>query len=136
MPVQALSTIRHGGINLQPSLLLAYRGSDPLTWQVVDRVDYLSMSVHRLVERNDAGSILAQFKERRPREAHRQELVQRIEGDVGCEFLNQIVGSFAGQEDVAEVEQPASSPTRTANKLMLKSVGDSWALNDSDVDQV
>ncbi len=136
VPMQALVTTRYGGVNLHPSLLPAYRGADPLTWQVVDQVEYLGVSVHRLTERYDAGSILAQHKELRPHGAHRQELVQRLEGDVGYVLLNRIVDRLTNSENLMEDVQPVSSPTSAATKLTLHAVGSRWALDDLGVECV
>lgn len=134
--MQALVTTRHGGVNLHSSLLPAYRGADPLTWQVVDQVEYLGVSVHRLTERYDAGSILAQHKELRPHGAHRQELIQRLEGDVGYALLNRVVGRLTNSENLMEDVQPVSSPTSAATKLTLHEVGSRWVLEDLGVECV
>ncbi|MGQ7848043.1 formyltransferase family protein [Granulosicoccus sp. 3-233] len=132
VPVQALHATRFGGVNLHPSLLPAYRGADPLIWQVVDQVEYMGVSVHRLTEHYDAGSILAQHKELRPHGAHRQELLQRLEGEKGYELLDSIVSQLKNSDNLIEEVQPDASPTSAATKLSMHEIGRRWALDDLD----
>lgn len=49
-----------GAVNLHPSLLPAYRGPDPIYWQLRDAVTRSGASLHRVTARLDAGAIVAQ----------------------------------------------------------------------------
>lgn len=51
---------RLGTIHLHPSLLPAYRGPDPATWQYADMVLHPGVTVHYIDEGEDTGDILAQ----------------------------------------------------------------------------
>ncbi|MEN0585528.1 MULTISPECIES: bifunctional UDP-4-amino-4-deoxy-L-arabinose formyltransferase/UDP-glucuronic acid oxidase ArnA [unclassified Kosakonia] len=55
-----LNTARIGAFNLHGSLLPAYRGRAPLNWVLVNGESETGVTLHRMVSRADAGSIIAQ----------------------------------------------------------------------------
>jgi methionyl-tRNA formyltransferase len=55
-----LALAGRGGYNLHPSLLPRYRGRAPLNWQLLHGESRVGMTLHRMVERADAGDIVAQ----------------------------------------------------------------------------
>ena len=55
-----LATARLGAYNLHGSLLPKYRGRAPLNWVLVNGERETGVTLHRMVERADAGDILAQ----------------------------------------------------------------------------
>ena len=55
----ALAVPRHGWLNLHPSALPAWRGADPVGWQLLTGARRLGLTVHRMVARQDAGPIVA-----------------------------------------------------------------------------
>ena len=57
---QVLALPRLGAWNLHPSLLPAYRGRAPLNWQLVRGEQRGGLTLHRMVQRADAGGIIAQ----------------------------------------------------------------------------
>jgi methionyl-tRNA formyltransferase len=60
IPERWLAQVPRGGIGVHPSLLPRHRGPDPFFW-AIDAGDSLTgVTVHRLVERYDAGEILDQ----------------------------------------------------------------------------
>lgn len=130
VPMQALEGVKHGGLNIHPSLLPAYRGADPLSWQVVDQVKNVGVTVHRLSERYDEGQILAQSQILRGRGKSRQQMTQELEGEIGYTLLSELVAKLAVGEELTEREQPQTSPTRLARKLTVHGIGDVWQLND------
>lgn len=136
VPVHALSSVPHGGINLHPSLLPAYRGADPIAWQIIDQVSHLGVSVHRLSQSYDTGTILGQTELPRPQGVNRVDLARTLEGDVGFELLNQVIDNLVEPGNLTETVQPEASPTRQAKRLSLNLVGDRWKLNDLSADCV
>lgn len=55
----ALAAAAHGWMNLHPSALPAWRGADPVAWQLLSRPQQIGCSVHRMTERHDAGPVVA-----------------------------------------------------------------------------
>ena len=62
IPSAILQMASLGGWNLHPSLLPAYRGADPLFWQLRDGLDETAITLHQLTEQLDAGDILGQSR--------------------------------------------------------------------------
>jgi hypothetical protein len=55
-----LAMARFGGVNLHPSLLPLHRGPVPTIWALAEHQPRFGVTVHRLVQRIDAGPVLAQ----------------------------------------------------------------------------
>lgn len=55
----ALAAPAHGWLNLHPSRLPAWRGADPLGWQLLTSPSRIGCSVHRMTERVDDGPVVA-----------------------------------------------------------------------------
>jgi methionyl-tRNA formyltransferase len=60
IPSAYLAAAAHGGINLHPSLLPRWRGAAPIAWALIAGDRETGVTVHRLVDRLDAGEIFAQ----------------------------------------------------------------------------
>ena len=116
VPMSALERVRHGGINLHPSLLPAYRGADPLLWQVVDGVAETGASVHRLAAGSDTGAVLGSRSIARPRAVTRDALTAATEGELGVPLVRRVVADIAAGR-ARPVEQPDASPTRYARRM-------------------
>jgi UDP-4-amino-4-deoxy-L-arabinose formyltransferase/UDP-glucuronic acid dehydrogenase (UDP-4-keto-hexauronic acid decarboxylating) len=52
--------LRRRGFNLHGSLLPKYRGRAPLNWVLVNGESETGVTLHRMVNRADAGDIVAQ----------------------------------------------------------------------------
>ena len=57
---EVLGCARHGGYNLHGSLLPRYRGRAPVNWVLINGERETGVTLHRMVERADAGPIVAQ----------------------------------------------------------------------------
>ncbi|HEY3131186.1 MAG TPA: formyltransferase family protein [Acidobacteriota bacterium] len=55
-----LAAAKIAALNLHPSLLPAYRGRCPINWVLIHGETYTGVSLHHMVERADAGNIVAQ----------------------------------------------------------------------------
>ena len=55
-----LASARRGGFNLHGSLLPKYRGRAPINWAVLHGETRIGMTLHRMVQRADAGAIVDQ----------------------------------------------------------------------------
>lgn len=60
IPAAARDVAPLGALNVHPSLLPALRGPDPLFWTFREGVGSAGVTVHELVDRYDAGPLLAQ----------------------------------------------------------------------------
>ncbi|MEW5561718.1 bifunctional UDP-4-amino-4-deoxy-L-arabinose formyltransferase/UDP-glucuronic acid oxidase ArnA [Enterobacter asburiae] len=57
---EILNAARHGAYNLHGSLLPKYRGRAPLNWVLVNGEKETGVTLHRMINRADAGNIVAQ----------------------------------------------------------------------------
>jgi len=55
-----LESIKYGGWNIHPSLLPAYRGPDPLFWQLRDGASRYGISLHQMTDTLDQGLVYCQ----------------------------------------------------------------------------
>lgn len=62
IPGNIIALARLGAINIHPSLLPAYRGPDPIFWQIRDAVIVSGVTLHLMNDQFDAGNIVAQQK--------------------------------------------------------------------------
>jgi folate-dependent phosphoribosylglycinamide formyltransferase PurN len=111
VPMDALEDIEHGGINLHPSLLPAYRGGNPFFWQAYDCVKNTGCSVHTLTASTDKGDLLGQTQIKREDGWDRHAWLHFTEAKAGIPLLKKVVKKImAGtlQRDA----QPDASPTR------------------------
>jgi methionyl-tRNA formyltransferase len=60
LPLAVMDPLRLGSYNVHPSLLPAYRGPRPEFWVIRNGEPVTGVTVHRIVERFDAGAIVAQ----------------------------------------------------------------------------
>lgn len=59
---ELFESARYGFINFHPSLLPQYRGPNPFDWVLLNEDAETGVTFHRIVEKLDAGNILAQQK--------------------------------------------------------------------------
>ncbi|MDJ0757642.1 MAG: formyltransferase family protein [Ardenticatenaceae bacterium] len=62
LPPELLSLPLHGFLNLHPSLLPAYRGPEPLFWQLQQGESRVGVTIHRVDEGLDTGDIALQVE--------------------------------------------------------------------------
>ena len=86
LPAQWLALPRHVCINLHPSALPAYRGPSPLFWQLRAGEPRMGVTVHRAIDRVDAGPILAQQLVDAPAGAAASEILVSLL-EVGAELV-------------------------------------------------
>jgi methionyl-tRNA formyltransferase len=60
LPHEVLELPKLGVLNVHPSALPKYRGPSPVLWAIRNGDPFMGVTVHRMAERIDAGSILAQ----------------------------------------------------------------------------
>ncbi len=60
IPGSILELARHGAFNLHGSMLPKYRGRSPLNWALLNGETSTGITLHHMVERADAGDIVAQ----------------------------------------------------------------------------
>jgi methionyl-tRNA formyltransferase len=56
----ALAAPAHGWLNLHPSTLPAWRGADPVAWQLLAAPSAIGASVHRMTAAHDDGPVVAE----------------------------------------------------------------------------
>lgn len=102
---QIRSLAKRQAINLHPSLLPAYRGPDPVFWQLKNAEIYTGISLHEMNDKLDEGTIISQvrvdfstFDDR----AHLDEVLARAGAGM---FLNVIHGN---ELQTVDVSLPAS----------------------------
>lgn len=124
IPMDVLKDVPLGGINLHPSALPAYRGADPLIWQVLDQAEHVGASVHVLTDQYDMGAVLAQKKILRTPGINRNALIHQLEGELGPLLVKEAIKRLTIDTHSTGYEQPDDSPTSMARRLNIHSVGE------------
>ncbi len=60
LPITLLAQAKHGAFNMHGSLLPKYRGRVPINWAVLHGETETGATLHKMVEKPDAGAIVAQ----------------------------------------------------------------------------
>jgi methionyl-tRNA formyltransferase len=116
LPPEALAVPTLGTINLHPSLLPAYRGGNPLFWQVFDGVEESGVTVHLVDEKEDHGPILVQHRFAMESGITHDSL-QDVIGEHGPPALLEAIDLLAAHKSKGLVSQPERSPTRRARGI-------------------
>lgn len=116
LKLQWLESLRYGAINVHHALLPAYRGGNPLLWQVIDDVEELGVSVHCVSERLDSGGILAQSTMLRPHGIPKPALAKYLNTQCGLALLLSVIPAWVNGS-LKPTEQPQISPTPAANHI-------------------
>lgn len=116
LPAEALAVPTLGTINLHPSLLPAYRGADPLFWQIYDGVEEGGVTVHLVDEGEDHGPILNQRRFPLPAGITPDGLEELI-AEHGSPALLEAIAALATRGSEGLAPQPEESPTRRARHV-------------------
>lgn len=118
VPMEALEGLEFGAINVHPSELPAYRGGNPIFWQLYDEARTLGATVHALTERVDRGAILSQRVTHHRAGLSKKQWARVLEGELGVECLREAIDSLLIEgKMIAGTEQPEISPSRFAGNL-------------------
>ncbi len=118
LPAEWLAAAPRGALNIHPSRLPAYRGPEPLFWQLRQAEPHPGVTVHQMDADFDTGPILAQHAIPWPAGASEAEL-ERLTAAAGGRLLAELLtaGRFAAQP------QPAADasyyPRPTAVDLVI-----------------
>ena len=119
IPISVVENLSHGAINVHPSLLPAYRGGNPLFWQVFDQEKLVGTTIHYLNSGIDTGPIIEAASTNRPIEATKSDLSELLEGDLGLALLEKVITKIK-QNTVEPVVQGATkSEKRYARNFEL-----------------
>jgi len=116
LPMSTLASVYHGGINIHHSYLPAYRGGNPLLWQVMDENETFGISVHVLTDRVDEGAVLGQVKIKRVSGSSKKQLVATSNRDYGVPLLRHVVADFIHGK-LNPTPQPELSTTDKADHI-------------------
>lgn len=95
---EVLALAPRGGLNLHPSLLPLHRGPMPAFWAAAEGNGQFGVSVHRLVQRIDAGAVLGQRAVAVPSGATVAAAARLLHG-AGAELLLQALDDVAAGRD-------------------------------------
>lgn len=114
LPAEVLSLPRLGSINTHPALLPAYRGPDPLFWQIMNGETRTGLTVHRMDTEFDTGPILAQESMPIGPDDDIDIITERIL-PLGVSLLPRAIGAvLAGEPGTPQPEEGASyAPLRS-----------------------
>jgi methionyl-tRNA formyltransferase len=93
LPNALLELPPYGCLNVHPSLLPRHRGASPVQAAILAGDDETGVTIIKLVERMDAGPILAQVRSPIRRDEHAQALEARL-ADTGAELLVDCLGPW------------------------------------------
>ncbi len=105
VPTRYLNSLQYGAINLHNSLLPAFRGGDPLFWQVLHAVEDTGVTVHGLSDTIDAGPIFKQVRVKRPRYVSEKELSHLLNVVHGFEAISDTVKLLQAGGITPEVQE-------------------------------
>lgn len=105
-------------INAHASLLPKYRGAAPINWAIINGEQETGVTVFRLVERMDAGAMLAKRRTLIQMAETAEELEVRL-GGVACDAVKAALELFQTSDDPSMEAQDESQATR-APKLSKK----------------
>ncbi len=121
LAAEVLRSARLGGIGVHPSLLPRHRGPDPFFWAIDAGDEVTGVTVHRLTDEYDAGSILLQ-EELAIRGRDAWQLARALDRP-SLRCLRHVVDGFARGEAPADRPQDASrvslAPRPTGDLLRL-----------------
>ncbi len=115
MVEEALGVPRLGTINVHPSLLPAYRGAEPIFWQLFDGVTQSGVTVHLVDPAEDHGPVLRQESFPVPAGTSLSGFLACVL-EVGPLVLVQALEALV-RGTATPVAQPDTSPTRRARRL-------------------
>lgn len=116
--MKALEDIEFGAINVHPSKLPAYRGGNPIFWQLYDGANSLGTSVHKLTAQVDRGAVIAQSQTPHRSGLSKKDWARLLEGELGIHCLRKSIEAtlITGHLPVG-IPQPEDSPSRFAGNL-------------------
>ena len=112
---EALSIPRLGTLNVHPALLPAYRGAEPIFWQLVDGVAESGVTVHQVDPCEDRGPIVRLQSFPVPPGTSLTQFLARQLAIGPPLLLAAVADTLEGR--ARPVAQPAASPTRRAARL-------------------
>lgn len=100
----------HGWLNLHPSALPAWRGADPVAWQLLAAPSQIGCSIHRMTDRHDDGPVVAQDRLPVGPDDDRGAAVRRSGALLG-RLVAQVLGDLAAGVPLAERAQDEREAT-------------------------
>jgi methionyl-tRNA formyltransferase len=97
LPGKILEFPLYGCFNLHPSLLPAYRGADPITWQLRDKNLSGGVTLHKMTQEIDAGDIALQREVQLDEHQDRSQ-TESLLATHGAEMMVELVNTLASGE--------------------------------------
>ena len=95
IPVEVCNTAKKAAVNIHPSLLPLYRGTDPIKAQIENREQHPGVSLHLLSNEFDAGDIIAAAELKKPVTLERL-CLENQSARLGAELFMQACRKFGG----------------------------------------
>ena len=115
LPAHLLDIPRLGFLNVHPAMLPAWRGPFPVFWQLLQGLDAIGVTVHRLAPGEDDGPILLQGEVPVLPTSRHADLIEEV-SLLGGRLLVEAVELVALGRD-HPMPQPATSPTPRARRV-------------------
>lgn len=118
LPLEWLTRLKLGGLNVHPSLLPAYRGPEPLFWQFRNAEAHPGVTVHWLDDDFDTGPIAAQAKV--PLKDGLSELeAERLMAQTGVQLLTHLLAQAEWPRQPQLTTGASYAPHPTAQDLVI-----------------
>lgn len=88
-----IKAVKVAALNAHSALLPSFSGGNPFLWQVIEGVDQIGITIHRLSEKVDSGSILFQQSVPMPANQDKQTLV-RVTDRLAAKGINKIIEDY------------------------------------------
>ncbi|MFN8497848.1 MAG: formyltransferase family protein [Anaerolineae bacterium] len=126
LPPRLLAVPRHGGFNVHPSLLPAYRGPSPLFWVYRDGLEHAGVTIHHMDAGADTGDIAAQRRVEitdGTRYGDAELLLSRI----GGEMLADVLEAVATEQLRLRPQPTSDAPTAPTPSAADYAVETTWS---------
>jgi len=115
LPPEVFEAPKMGSINLHPTLLPKYRGSNPFFWMYYFKDMTAGITIHKIDQNIDTGSILIQRSCSVDYGTDADQLERDIVKHLAVPALIELIKSY--HDEMPTVNQPDSSPTPYAKRM-------------------
>ncbi|MBU2863973.1 hypothetical protein KO489_08990 [Reinekea forsetii] len=111
-----IKAVKVAALNAHSALLPKYSGGNPFLWQVIDGADQIGITIHRLNEKVDGGSILFQKAIPMPVKQEKHTLIKETDL-LAAKGVNSIIEGYKNSGTLVELDIEPTQGTKAPNLL-------------------
>ncbi|MDN3648142.1 formyltransferase family protein [Reinekea marina] len=109
-----IKAVKVAALNAHSALLPNYAGGNPFLWQVIDGADQIGITIHRLNEKVDEGSILFQKAIPMPVKQEKHSLI-KVTDLLAAKGIHTIIEGYKNNGNLAELDVEPALGTKAPN---------------------